>query len=109
MTNWSYDEATNNGILVLQGEVTIQDVGELQDALGDAMKNAKQVTVDVSSTTAVDVAGVQLLCACHRFSMSCDKKMFLRIGDNKPFADFLEEVGFHLNFICNHGEQDKCE
>lgn len=109
MTNWSYEEATDKGLLILQGEMTIQHVGDLKKALADAFRNAKQVTVDVSSTTAVDVAGVQLLCACHRFSMSCDKKMFLRIGDNKPFADFLEEVGFHLNFICNHGEQDKCE
>jgi anti-anti-sigma regulatory factor len=102
MTNWSYDDATNNGVLMLQGDVTIQQVGELQKALVDAIQSAKQVTVDVSSTTAVDVAGVQLLCACHRFTMSCGKQMFLRLGHNKRFADFLDEVGFHLNFICNH-------
>lgn len=106
MTNWSYDEATKNGTLTLQGEVTIQNVEDLKNALVDAINSAKQVTVDVSSTTAVDVAGVQLLCAGHRFSTSCGKKMSLWLGVNKRFADFLEEVGFHLSFICNHDEQD---
>ena len=106
MTNWSYDKATKNGTLILEGEVTIQNVEDLKNALVDAINSAKQVTVDVSSTTAVDVAGVQLLCAGHRFSTSCGKKMDLCIGDNKRFADFLEEVGFHLSFICNHDEQE---
>ncbi|MGD9019903.1 MAG: STAS domain-containing protein [Desulfuromonadales bacterium] len=106
MTNWSYEEATDKGLLILQGEMTIQHVGDLKKALADAFRNAKQVTVDVSSTTAVDVAGVQLLCAGHRFSTSCGKKMQLRFGDNKRFADFLDKVGFHLNFICVDDEKD---
>ena len=106
MTNWSYDAATDNGTLMLQGEVTIQHVGELKEALADAIEEATQVTVDVSSATAVDVAGVQLLCACHRFTMSCGRKMFLRIGNNKRFADFLDEAGFHLNFICDQDERN---
>ena len=106
MTNWSYDKATKNGTLILQGEVTIQNVEDLKNALVEAINSAKQVTVDVSSTTAVDVAGVQMLCAGDRFSTSCGKKMYLWLGDNKRFADFLEEVGFHLSFICNHDEKD---
>ena len=95
-TNWSYEEATDQGLLILQGEVTIQHVGDLKKALADAVRNAKLVTVDVSSTTAVDVAGVQLLCAGHRFSTSYGKKMHLWIADNKRFADFLAEYGVSL-------------
>lgn len=106
MTYWSYDEATNGGVLTLRGEATIQHVAELKKALVEAVETAEQVTIDVSSITAVDVAGVQLLCACHRYTTSCGKKMSLRLGENKRFADFLEEVGLHLNFICNHDEQD---
>ena len=108
MRNWSFDDATNIGTLTLQ-ELTISHVGEIKNSLLEAFDSAERVTVDVSSTTDVDVAGVQLLCACQRSSTAHGKKMCLRLGDNKRFADFLEEVGFHLNFICNHGEQDKCE
>jgi anti-anti-sigma regulatory factor len=108
MTNWSFDNETNTGTLKLAGEVTVQHVSDLKASLVEAFENAEQVTVDVSATTAVDVAGVQILCACHRFSRSRGKKMCLRLGDNTRFADFLEEVGFPLGFICNHGEKDRC-
>ena len=106
MTNWSYDDATKSGTLTLQGDVTIQQVAELKQALVEAIENASRLTVDVSSATAVDVAGVQLLCACHRFTTASGKQMSLRLGNNKRFADFLRETGFHLHFIRNHDEKD---
>ena len=109
MTKWSYDNQTKTGTLVLSGEMTIQHVSDLQTSLVEAFDGAEQVTIDVSATTAVDVAGLQLLCACHRMSISHGQKMCLRIGGNGGFAKFLEEVGFPLNFICDHGEKDKCE
>jgi len=108
MTNWTFDDETNTGTLMLSGELTIHHVSDLKISLAEALDSAEQVTVDVSATTAVDVAGVQLLCACHRFSRARDKQMCLRIGDNNRFADFLGDVGFPLSFICNHGENDKC-
>lgn len=95
--------------MALQGELTISHVGEIRNSLVEAFDSAERVTVDVSSTTDVDVAGVQLLCACQRTSTSRGKKMCLQLGDNKRFADFLEEIGFPPDFICNHGEQEMCE
>ena len=77
MTNWSYNAATNSGTLTLQGELTIRSVGEIKHSLLEAFASAEQVTVDVSSTTDVDVAGVQLLCACQRSSTSRGKQMRL--------------------------------
>jgi len=108
MTNWSYDNETGTGTLMLEGDVTIHRVNDLKSSLIEAFESAEQVTVDVSSTTAIDVAGVQLLCASHRFSRSRGKKMCLKLGDNIRFADFLEEVGVPLDFICSHGENDQC-
>ena len=108
MTNWTFDNETNSGTLMLSGEVTIHHVSHIKNSLVEAFASAEQVTIDVSTTTAVDVAGVQLLCACHRYSKARGKKMCLRLGDNSHFADFLGDVGFSLNFICNHGENDQC-
>lgn len=88
--------------------MTINYIGDLKDRLVEAFENAERVTVDVSSVTAVDVAGVQLLCACHRFSNGRDKKMCLRLGGNAPFAQFLDEVGFAQDFICDHGDENEC-
>lgn len=95
--------------MTLQGELTIRSVGEFKNSLLEAFDSAEQVTVDVSSTTDVDVAGVQLLCACQRSSASRGKQMRLRLGDNKRFADFLAEIGLPPDFICNHDEKELCE
>ena len=108
MTNWSFDSENNTGTLLVDGDMTINYIGDLKDRLVEAFDNAEQVTIDVSSATAVDVAGVQLLCACHRFSNGRGKKMCLRLGGNAQFSHFLNEVGFAKDFICNHGDANEC-
>ncbi len=108
MTNWFFDSENNTGTLLVEGDMTINHIGDLKGRLVEAFDNAEQVTVDVSSATAIDVAGLQLLCACHRFSAGRGKRMCLRIGENAQFEQFLVEVGFSRDFICNHGDANEC-
>ena len=108
MTNWSFDPDNNSGTLLVEGDLTINHIGDLKDSLVEAFDSAEQVIVDISAATAVDVAGVQLLCACLRFSSGRGKKMCLRVGENDEFTQFLDEVGFEQDFICNHGEASEC-
>lgn len=108
MTNWSYDPEHNSGTLLVEGDMTINHISDLKDRLVEAFEAAEQVVVDVSTATAVDVAGVQLLCACHRFSSGRGKKMCLRVGGNSEFLQFIDEVGFSQDFICNHGDESQC-
>ena len=108
MTRWSLDAEHDCGTLLIDGDMTIHHIGDLKDRLVEAFENAKRVTVDVSAATSVDVAGVQLLYACHRFSTGRGKKMCLRLGNNDAFAQFLDEVGFAQDFICDHGHANHC-
>lgn len=108
MTEWIYDSEEKSGTLSFAGDVTISQVAEIKERLIEAFNDAEQVVVDVSSATAIDVAGVQLLCACHRFSCQNGKKMCVELGDNKLVSNFLDEVGFSRNFVCNNGGEDNC-
>jgi ABC-type transporter Mla MlaB component len=108
MTKWAFDSKENSGTLLVEGDMTINHVGELKERLVEALHSAERVTVDVSEATAVDVAGVQLLSACQRFSAGRGKRMCLRLGGNSQFAEFLDEVGFAQDFICNHGDEKEC-
>lgn len=108
MTSWAFNADNNSGTLSVEGDMTIHNVAVLKDRLTEAFENAERVTVDVSSATAIDVAGLQLLCACHRYSNGRGKKMCLRLGDNDHFEQFLDEVGFIHDFICNHGNANEC-
>lgn len=108
MTNCQYDAEDGDGTLTFAGEMTIGHVNEIKTRLVEAFSEVERVTVDVSAVTAVDVAGIQLLCACHRFSSGRGKQMCLRVGENRIFMDFLEEVGFARDFICGHGSASAC-
>lgn len=102
MTNWSFDPENNAGTLLVEGDMTINHVADLKNRLIAAFDSAESVTVDVSATTAVDVAGVQLLCACQRYSLGRGKQMRLLMGENTGFLDFLAEIGFARDFIANY-------
>ena len=108
MTNWSYNPDNNTGKLLVEGALTINNIGDLKDRFVEAFEQAEQVLIDVSVTTVVDVAGVQLLYACKRFSSGRGKKMCLRVGENDVFKNFLDEVGFEQNFICTQDEENEC-
>jgi ABC-type transporter Mla MlaB component len=108
MTNWKYDTDDKSGVLSVDGDMTIAHVSELKERLVEAFSDAETVTVDVSGSNALDVAGVQLLCACHSFSKKTGKSMQLEVGDNHVFTSFLDEVGFSRNFVCNKGGEGDC-
>lgn len=108
MTTWSYDPDNKSGTLSVDGDMTINHIGDLKERLVEAFESAEKVIVDVSAATSVDVAGVQLLSACHRFSSGRGQKMCLRFGENGEFLQFLDEVGFSQDFICNHDESSQC-
>ena len=108
MSNWQYNPEEKSGVLAFEGEMTIGHVGDIKERLLEAFSDAEQVTIDVSAATSIDVAGVQLLCACHRFSGGRGKKMDLRLGGNTMFLEFLDEVGFSRDFICSYGKESKC-
>lgn len=108
MTNWTFNADSHSGTLLVEGDLTINYVGVLKDRLIEAFDSAERVTVDVSTATAIDVAGLQLLCACLRFSTGRGKKMCLRFGKNARFLAFLDDVGFARDFICDHGNASEC-
>lgn len=106
MTEWKYDSEEKIGTLSVVGDMTINQVAGIKERLVKAFNDAEQVMVDLSATTSIDVAGVQLLCACHRFSCQYGKKMRLDLGDNDIVSAFLDEVGFSRSFVCDKGDDD---
>ncbi len=108
MTKWAFDPEQKSGILAIEGGLTIRSVGDLKQRLVEAFSEAEMVTVDVSTAEAVDVAGIQLLCACHRYSVGRGKEMSLYVGQNAVFESFIDETGFARNFVCSHGKDSHC-
>ncbi|WP_298266660.1 STAS domain-containing protein [Geobacter sp.] len=94
-------EEGGEGTLVLQlsGELTIPWAGEFRQALLDAFDRAASVVVDVENLDAVDITGLQLLCAAHRTSCARGKG-FRLTGEGSAFAEAAGLAGFTRHVGC---------
>lgn len=106
--NWHAAPDDKSGVLVVAGEMTISHVSAVMVCLEQAICKVEQVTVDLSAMTEIDVAGVQLLCASHRYATSHGRQMLLRLGANEVFASFINSCGFSCVFICGQGSESAC-
>lgn len=108
-THWTDDPEPGSGHLTLQGSLTIADVAEVRDQCLEAFaRGTEQITLDISGLTAIDVAGVQLLCACHRFAAQHGQNMQLHTGDNGPFRTLTSQTGMARGTGCHPDRAEQC-
>ncbi len=93
MTKWTLDEKTLQGELRLVDDLTVEGVAHFKEAMLQAFDEAEQVTLNLENVTNIDVAGLQIICACHQFSVAHDKHLLLQTGDNPVFAKIVEDTG----------------
>ena len=93
-------------ILRFQGDMTIETVGEMRDALLTALQDGHPVRLNCEGVTSIDFFGLQLLCSAHRTSVT---KKTLLIWDGKRLP-IIEEVvrsnGFSRHCGCSLCPQD---
>ena len=61
MTSWQFQADEKCGVLSVEEDMTIAHVSALKERLVEAFNVADDVTIDVSASKTLDVAGVQLL------------------------------------------------
>lgn len=64
--------------LCLEGELTVANGAALRERLLAAMEMGDRVEIDLERVTAVDLAGLQLLCSAHRTSVEKGKVLTLK-------------------------------
>ena len=69
--------AGGGATLHLHGELTVQEAGRVRIELLDSLARADRVEIDLSSVTAADIAGLQLLCAAHKTAAARGKTVLL--------------------------------
>ena len=91
--------------------LTVANAGEIKQALLGLVHANQTVQLDASALTEVDVAGLQLLCATHRFATAQGKAVDWARGDRAGWkqaaatAGFVGGRGCAANCLCNGGER----
>jgi anti-anti-sigma regulatory factor len=95
-------------IVAIGGEMTIQNAGEIRTALLEAFSQGEGVCLEMGRVTGVDLAGLQLLCAAHRTSIT-NKKHFSIIGiDNEAMKCVIRDAGFLRHTGCAEDVNKTC-
>ena len=91
----------------ITGEVTILTVDALQKKLLSAFEISKNVIIDISGVTELDLAGMQLLCSAHRSSYSHGMEFHV-VGHNRLILEMAAASGHLRHKGCEQDSKNTC-
>jgi anti-anti-sigma regulatory factor len=94
--------------VVVTGEMTIQNAGEIRDVLLQAFSEGERLILEMGKVSVIDLAGLQLMCAAHRSSIA-DKKHFSVSGIyNEAIKSVIISAGFPRHSGCVEDNDNTC-
>lgn len=88
-------------ILNLQGDLTIETVAELREALLTAYgQDQAQVRLNGGALTSIDFFGLQLLCSAHRTAVNRNKLLLWDGGRPQQISEAMRTTGFSRHCGC---------
>ena len=104
-------EATNenNEVTVpLDGEITIQKASELKDLIWSHLQKCKVINFDAARITAIDVAGLQLLCSVHRTAQIRGGDAHILTPPLPYLKQVIKDAGFKRHRSCALDTKHSC-
>lgn len=98
---WQDPEEPGKQGLRLTGRLTIEQAAGLKEALTLALDAARELQVDLSGITEIDLTGLQLLGASHRSSLTSGKHFTIEDGGNRSYLDTVDSSGFRRHVGCD--------
>jgi len=100
MERWQDPEVPGRERLRLGATATIAQASALREALIEALEAAKELLVDVSGVTGIDLTGLQLLCAAHQSAEQAGKRFEVIDNGNEVFRKTVADAGFRRHVGC---------
>lgn len=92
----------------LDGELTINNVAGLKDVLLQALWGSDRIEIDLQGVTAMDLAGLQLLCSTHRAALEQGKVLSLSSIEVPALQEARCAAGFFLIHNCQINTPSNC-
>lgn len=102
---WTLDDQSLSGELKLVGDLNVEGVAHFKQVALQAFNEAEEVTLNLEEVVNIDIAGLQIIYACHRFGAAHQKQLVLQTGGNPAFARVVQETGFLQWAIRSFGEE----
>jgi anti-anti-sigma regulatory factor len=92
----------------IECDLTIENVASLKAFLIASLKEGDRLIIDPSEVTAVDVAGLQLLCSAHRTALLTNKEFVLAGNITQVFRQAVKDSGYARNEGCMTLGESQC-
>jgi anti-anti-sigma regulatory factor len=99
------------GILVFEGDLTVERSDELKCALMQSINCVNHVVFDLDGVTEVDLPCLRLFCSAHRIASALSKRTTLFGRCPRAFKKTVADAGYcgHRGCIMENGESgDSC-
>jgi anti-anti-sigma regulatory factor len=84
----------SEGRVRLQGSLSLRDAKQVQGLLLDAISASREVEIDVSDVSSIDVSIIQLIVSARKSAEQRGRKLTLATGSSGPFKAALAKMGF---------------
>lgn len=101
-------EAQGRQTLKVTGRVTIAQAFEFREELLVALSAADELQLDLAGLTAIDLAGLQVLCAAHQGAEATGKLFQIMDGGNEVFRNVAADAGFLRHVGCARDTSCSC-
>lgn len=105
---FSYDSSGDVGMLILNGELTLNSAYKLKRLLIESLEKANNVIIRVEKITEMDISCLQLLCSAHRTAVNLKKILVLNRPGKGLFTDTVKSAGYSRLKACNLGIDKSC-
>jgi anti-anti-sigma regulatory factor len=97
----------SEGRVRLQGSLTLRDAKQVQGLLQDAISASREVEVDVSDLSGIDVSIIQLIVSARKSAEQRGRKLALATGSSSAFMATLAKAGFlGDDGACRHVDEE---
>ena len=100
--------ATNEGILSLDGEITLPYAEQLKKLLVDALEASERVYIDTEAVIDIDLSCLQLLCAAHRSAADRGRQLILKLRRSEAFSAKILQAGLTRALDCDCVHESDC-
>jgi anti-anti-sigma regulatory factor len=95
-------------VVTITGSFDILQIEEAYTRLRDALTSHRQVVLDLSAVSRIDLAGLQLVCAVHRTALAAGVSFHLSHPFPALFAECARSAGFSSIADCPGGGDAPC-
>lgn len=108
MAGHTANQADSDGVITLEGPLTIQQAGEFKDTLMHSMECPELITLNLEKVSEIDISGLQILCSAYRTAVNGNKSMALTGGVPDAVKKAVEDAGFSCRGGCAAGPGKAC-